>query len=274
MVDPKRRLPNWLDPLGIRGSILDPLSLFADAARMVVPPAESISWMMTTAAKRLEGRRIKTHGDPLIEARVASIREVVPAMVVSVPVLNRTISIWDRVELTLDSLRIDGLPVTGAEVTATGIGVADPAAQSVVVAKVEIKVTLNEDDIGRWLEDADVRVEIDMQTGIAEISWARAGWLRVVGEPFVDDGRVSGRPTALKFGRVKIPLPRWLVRRNSRVLSDSDDSLVVTHLRFPDGIHAEVVLTGRDLELAIDIPRLITEIGLEGPRSVARILTL
>jgi len=275
MADPSKRLPSWLDPLGIRGSILDPFALFADAARMVVPSGESISWMMTTAARRLEGRRFKTHGDPLIEARVASIREVVPAMTVSVPVVSRMISIWDLVDLTLDSVVIDGRAVTGAQVIATGIGVADPAAQSVLVSHAEIIVMLSEDDIRPWLEDAGVRAEIDMQSGIAEVRpWARAGWLRVIVESDVEGGRASGRPTAVKVGPATFPLPTWLMRGRSRQLPAAHDSLVVTDLRFPDGVHAEICLSGDDIEIAVDIPRVVAEVGLEGPRSVARILTL
>jgi len=275
MADPSKRLPSWLDPLGIRGSILDPFSLFADAARMVVPPGESISWMMTTAARRLEGRRFKTRGDPLIEARVAKVREVVPAMTVSVPMVGRTISIWDRVDLTLDSVVIDGRHVSGARVTAVGIGVSDPAAQSVSVSHVEITVTLTEDDIRPWLEDTGVRAEIDMQTGLAEVRpWARAGWIRVIVEPDVEAGRASGRPTAVKVGPATIPLPSRLARGRARQLPAAHEELVVTDLRFPDGVHAEVCLMGDDIEIAVDIPRVVAEVGLEGPRSVARILTL
>ena len=275
MADPSRRLPRWLDPLGIRGSILDPLALFADAARTVVPASESISWMMTTAARRLEGRRFKTHGDPLIEARVARVREVVPSMSVTVPVVSRIISIWDRMDLTLDSVSIGGRPVTGVEVVASGIGVADPAAQSVLVSHVEIEVVLSKDDIRPWLEDAAVAAELDMRTGFAEVRpWDRAGWLRVVVEPCVDAGRASGRPKAAKVGPVTVPLPSRLVSGLSRHLPRAHESLSVSEMTFPDGVHANVRLVGDDIKLAVDVPRVVTEIGLEGPRTVARILTL
>jgi len=275
MADPSRRLPSWLDPLGIRGSILDPFALFADAARMVVPPGESIAWMMTTAARRLQGRRFKTHGEPLIEATVSKVREVVPAMTVSVPGLSRPISIWDRAAFSLESVMVDGHPVTGADVVATGIGVSDPTAQTLSVAHVDITLTLNANELRPWFEDAGVHADLDMRTGIAEVRpWARAGWIQVMVEPIIVGGRACGRPTAVKAGPIRVPLPGGLSRSRSRRFPAAHDSLAVTEVRFRDGIHAEISLGGDDINIGIDIPRVVAEIGLEGPRSVARILTL
>ncbi len=275
MADPSKRLPDWLDPLGISGSILDPFALFADAARMVVPPGESISWMMTMAARRLVGRRFRTHGDPMITATVAGVHEVVPAMTMSMPGVRRPIAVWDRVGVSLKSVGVDGKPVSSVDIVAEGVGVADVAAQSVLVADVHLTVRLTEDDLRAWLSDGALDAEVDMHTGLATARpWRRAGWIRVVARPEVGAANVSVRLTHLEIGRVRIPLPRWVPRVKGPESPDVGGVLDIKGVDFSDGQHAEVTLTGRDIELAVDIPRLVADVGLEGPRTVTRILTL
>ncbi len=275
MADPSKRLPDWLDPLGISGSMLDPFALFADAARMVVPPGESISWMMTIAARRLVGRKFRTHGDPVVTATVAKVHEVVPAMTISVPGVKRPIAVWDRVGVALKSVGVDGKPVSGVDIVAEGVSVADVAAQSILISGVRVTVELTADDLRAWLSDGGIDAEVDMRTGLTAVRpWRRAGWIRVVARPEVDRATVSARLTHLGIGRVRIPLPRWVPRVGGAESPDVGGELDLERIDFPDGEHAEVTLTGRDIELDIDIPRVVADVGLEGPRTVTRILML
>ncbi len=249
--------------------------MLGDAARVVAPTGESFAWMMTVVARRLEGRRIEICREPLIEARVAKIREVVPATAIPVPGVSDSIALWERAVFSVDSVAVGGGAVERVDVVATDIRIADSSAQLISVAHVDFLVTVNSDDLAYWMNELGVDAEFDMGTCTAEVRPAtHARWLRVVVEPTLRGRRVEIRTAAAKIGRLTIPLPGGLIKVRSWELRELPDGVEMTGMHPVDGRHLEVRLKGRALELPVDIPRIITDVGVEGTMSVVRILRL
>ncbi len=249
--------------------------MLGDAARLVAPAGRSFTWMMTAAARRLEGRRIEICRDPLIEARVAKIREVVPAAAIPVPGVSDSIALWDRVLFSVDSVVVGGRPIERVDVVATDVRIADSSARLVSVAHVEFLLTVNSDDLTRWIDDLGMDAEFDMDSCTVEVRPATSvKWLRLVAEPTLQGRTVEMRTTAVKIGRLTIRLPGGLVKVRPREFRELPDGVEMIGMRPVDCRHLEVTLVGRALALAVDIPRIITDIGVEGTMSVVRILRL
>jgi len=78
--------------------------------------------------------------------------------------------------------------------------------------------------------------------------------------------------TSVRIGRVGIPLLARLLKPRLFEIHQIPKSLRMTSMRFDAGQCVKVELDGNDLEVAADIARLITDIGVEGTMSVAKVL--
>ncbi len=273
MADGNKKAPDWFDPLGLRGSKLDPFALMGEAARLMGPPSQSFAWMVTTVAKRLEGRRFEIRRDPVIAGRVAMIHEVVPATSIPLPGLSSSIALWDRARLTVDDLTIGAGRVDKIEVSAEDVRVTDATAQRVSVRTVGLVVTLTSGQVAQWLGEMDVDAEFDFETETFAVRPAILGrWLSVVVEPTLVGRRAVMRPTGVKLARWLVPVPSLLARSRSHELDQLPPGVELVGMSTIDADRVEVRMTARDLDLAVDLPRLITDVGVEGTRSVVRVL--
>jgi len=273
MANEKKRVPDWFDPLGLRGAIPDPLGVFGTAARMASATGGSFTWMLTAMARRLEGRQVEIRREPLIRARIAAVHEVVPTEEIFVPGLSKSIALWQRAAFSVDQVEVGGKPIEHVDLVATDVRIADSSAQVVSVGHVEMTVSVSREDLACWIDALAINVEVDLNTetvGVRPLSWFR--WLRVIGRPELQARRVEVRATSVRIGRLGIPLPARLLKPRSYEIHQIPESLRMTGMRFDAGQRVKVELGGTDLEVAADIPRLITDIGVEGTMSVAKVL--
>lgn len=273
MADRKKSIPNWFDPLGIRGSILDPLAPFSEAAKMVTPGAQPFTWMMTTAARRLQGRRVSVKTATSIEARVARIVEVVPATEIPVPVLSESIGLWQRAEFSVDQVTVGGKPIDRVDVVATDIRIKDSTARQMKISRVNLLATLTTDSLDVWLEDLGVNENFDFDSGNISVRLvAGVSWLAVVAKPKLRPRGVEARAVALKVGPVSIPVPNWLSKTRSVDLQHLPMGFELKDMQVTADRQLVVTLEGTGIDFPINLPRLMAEIGVDGTMSVVNIL--
>jgi len=275
MADKDKRAPEWFDPWGLRGSIREPLSLLGEAARLVGPGGQSLAWVMTTAARRMRGTRIEIRRDPLIAGRVAEIGVVMPARSIPIPGISTRIALWKRAEFSLDRVEIGGKPIDRVDVRASDIAVADSSAQMISVGHVDMVMSISEANLVRWIDALQFEAELDFYSGTAVVRpVALFRWLRVIVEPVVWERQLGVRTTAVGVGWLRLPLPARLRRPRVVEVPPLPHGLEMTGVRVVDGRHVELDIEGRDLKLAVDIVKVITDIGVEGTMSVVRVLRL
>jgi hypothetical protein len=265
--------PDWFDPLGLRGSRLDPFTMFADALKGEGLAQQSAEVMATTITRRLVGRRVEIKGDPPISATVDRIHEAVPATALAaMPTISGEVPMWKRVRGRIRDVSIGGRTLSSVDLTVSGVSLLGPTAQGLRVEHLEFNATVTPEEIERWAADIDGTRVVRSSEGRLEVSdrrVARWAWLEVsvtaadrtiVVTPITL--RILGRPVPI-LGRFRRPVERdaqWLPAE-----------LVVDEVRVTDQV---VGVSGElgQVSISVDVARLFAELGSQGTRSVLRIV--
>ncbi len=273
MAPGKKNIPDWFDPLGIRGSILDPLAALNEAAKVVAPVTQPFAWMMTAAARRLHGRRVRIESTPQIKARVARIDEISPATAISVPGLSDSIALWRRAVFSVDQVWIERNPIDRVDVVASDIRVRDSSARQVLISGVKLVATLTAESVASWMNSLGIDGVPDFDSGNIEIHpVSRLRWLRVAAEPSILPRGAEVRALSVAVGPLSLPIPKWLLRTRTVSFPHLPEELALTGLSMSDGQVMKVMLEGKGIDIPVDMPRLMAEIGVEGTMSVVDIL--
>jgi hypothetical protein len=119
--------PDWFDPLGSRGSKLDPFTFFADALKGEGVTGQSADLMATTLAKQLVGRRIEIDHEPPISATIERIDEVrPPPMIAATAVIGREVPMWESVAGQLADVHVGEWRIRSIDLQARSLSLVGP----------------------------------------------------------------------------------------------------------------------------------------------------
>jgi len=264
---------DWFDPLGLRGSKLDPFTMFADALKGEGLAQQSAEVMATTIARRLVGRRVEIDSDPPISATVERIDEAIPATALAaLPTSSGEVPMWQRVRGRIREVTVGERTLKSVDLTVTGVRLVGATAHRIRVDHVEFNATVAPDEIERWAADIDgdhvVRLH-EERLEVTDRRVARWAWLEVS----VTAARktIVVTPVALRILGRTMPMPGRLRRPVERDASWLPAELVVSEVRLTDqgaGVRGEL----DDVLVPVDVARLLTEIGAQGTRSVLRVV--
>lgn len=265
--------PDWFDPFGLRGSRLDPFTMFADALKGEGLAQQSAEVMATTITRRLVGRRVEIKGDPPISATVDRIHEAVPATALAaMPTISGEVPMWKRIRGRIRDVRVGGRTLSSVDLTVSGVWLLGATAQGLRVDHVEFNATVTPDEIERWAAEIDGARVVRLQEGRLEVSHrrvARWAWLEV--SVTAAKQMIVVTPIALRIAGRTVPILGRLRRPVERDAKWLPAELVVNEVRVTDqavGVSGEL---GR-VEISVDVARLFAELGAQGTKSVLRIV--
>jgi DUF2993 family protein len=265
--------PDWFDPLGLRGSRLDPFAMFAAALRGEGLAQQSAEVMATTIIRRMVGRRVEINCDPPISATVDRIDEAVPATALAaMPTLGGEVPMWKLVRGRIRDVRVGGRALSSVDLTATGVWLLGATAQRLRVDHLDFNATVSPDEMERWAGDIDGGHLVRLREGRLEVSdrrVARWAWLEV--SVTAAEQTVVVTPIALRILGRNVPMLGRLRRPVERDAPWLPAELIVNDVRVTDqvvGVRGELA----EVAVSVDVPRLFTELGAQGSKSVLRIV--
>lgn len=264
--------PEWFDPLGIRGSRLDPLALFVDAVRGEGLARRSVERLTGTLAQSLVERRVEIVSTPSVQATVERIDHVSPATAMAaVPTLAGEVPLWHRVCGGLRDVRIGPRTFEHVELDIADLRVGG-FDRRLRIATLDFEATASASEVEQWVETlaADRRVRLDRsRLEVSDRRLARWAWVEVAAS--ASAGVIVVTPVALRIlGRV-VPLPRWL-RRPSRIAAPWLPEHFVVDVVMVTGEGVTVTGRTRDLDLDVDLVSVLVEVATGGTRSVLRVV--
>ncbi|MEQ8840786.1 MAG: hypothetical protein RIB98_07380 [Acidimicrobiales bacterium] len=263
---------DWFDPLGIRGSRLDPFTLFTNALRGQGPAGQSAEVIATTMARRLVGRTVSVDAGVKITATVAGVDEArPPAPLAAVPTGAVEVPMWERVRVRLQRIELGEWRLARATLDVHDIRLVGAAAKAIRIGGADFTATVKPGEVVRWAEAIAGERRVRVREGMLEVSDRRLErWVWVTVAVTARDQTVVVRPRHLTaFGRT-VPLPpRWQrdVVRPAPWLPTEVQIIGIES----DG--DDLVATGRvtATDVPVDMTKLLVDLGTESTRSVLRI---
>jgi hypothetical protein len=259
--------PDWFDPLGLRGSKLDPFAFFVGALKGEGITGQSADLMATTLAKQLVGRRIEIDYEPLISATVERIDEVrPPPMSAATAVIGREVPMWESVAGRLADVRVGEWRIRSIDVQARSIVLLGATAQRMRVGRVEAQAEIDPEELQAWAGTIEGEYRVWVCEGRLEASDRRAPeWLRLEISVTAGDGHLAVTPLALRaFGRT-VPLMRRFRRPVVRPIKWLPAGLEITAVRV-EGDSVQLDGRLRNVIVPVDITKALTDLVL-GPDS-------
>jgi hypothetical protein len=265
--------PDWFDPLGLRGSKLDPFTMFADALKGEGLAQQSVEAMAATVVRRIVGRRVEIERDPPVSATVERIHEAtLPTARASIPSTFGEVPMWQQLRGRIRDVTIGDRTLQAVEMTVTGVRLAGTTAQRLSVERVEFNATIEPGEAERWAAEIEGTHVVRVRDGRLEATdrrVARWAWLEVA--VTAAGGVVVVTPIALRIlGRI-MPMPNRLRRSVERRAPWLPADLVVREVRVTGpaiGVRGEL----ENVRIPVDVTRVLTEIGALGTKSVLRIV--
>ncbi len=265
--------PVWFDPLGLRGSKLDPFTMFADALRGEGLAQQSVDAMAATVVRRLVGRRIEIDRDPPVSATVDRIHEATPATArAAIPTTFGEVPMWQRLRARIRDVSIGDKTLRSVEMTVTGVRLIGATSQRLGVEHVEFNATIAPEEAERWAAEIEGSHVVRVRDGRLEATdrrVARWAWLEVA--VTAADRVVVVTPVALRILGRAVPMPSRLRRPLARPVPWLPGDLVIREVRVTGpaiGVRGEL----GDVRVPVDVARVMTELGALGTKSVLRIV--
>lgn len=268
---------DWFDPFGIRGSRLDPFTLFTNALRGQGPAGQSAETISTALARRLVGRTVSVHAGVRIVATIAGVDEArPPAPLAAVSTGAVEVPMWERVRIRLHEVEVGEWRVAQAMLDVRDIRLVGAAARSIRIGGAEFTATVTPEEVIRWAEVVAGDRRIRLVGGALEVSDRRIErWAWVTVSVIARDQTIVVTPRRLRaFGRT-LPLPSRLRREIVRPARWLPAAVRV------DGIEPDGDGPGLDSMLArgrvaavtvpVDIAKLLIDLGTDSTKSVLRI---
>jgi hypothetical protein len=264
--------PEWFDPLGIRGSRLDPLTLFADAVRGEGLARQSVERLTGTLAQSLVERRVEIETTPPVHATVERVVHISPVTAMAaMPTVAGEVPLWRRVCGGLRDVRIGSRTLERVELDIADLRLG-ALGRRLRITAVEFHALASDTEVQQWVRALAGDRPVRLDQGRLEISDRRVvrwAWLEV--EASASAGTIVVTPVALRVvGRV-VSLPGRL-RRPSRIVAPwLPDELVVDAVMVAGNA---VTITGRlrQLDLEVDLVSVLVELATGGTRSVLRVV--
>ncbi|MFT5202921.1 MAG: hypothetical protein ACI9C1_002318 [Candidatus Aldehydirespiratoraceae bacterium] len=265
--------PDWFDPLGLRGSKLDPFAFFAGALRGEGVAGQSADLMASTLAKQLVGRRIEIDYEPPISATVERVDEVrPPSMRSATAVIGREVPMWESVAGRLADVHIGKWRIRSIDLQARSLVLVGAAAQRMRVGQVEAQAEIDAEALQTWAGALEGEYRVRVNEGRLEVGDRRApGWLWLEVSVTAGDRHLAVTPLALRaFGRT-VPLLRRFRRPVVRPIKWLPVDMEITAVRV-EGDSVQVDGRLRNAIVPVDIAKALTDLGSESTRSVLRIV--
>jgi len=266
--------PDWFDPLGLRGSKLDPFTMFRDALRGEGLAHQSAERMATNIAQRLVGRKIRVEGDLEISATVDAVEEVRPPTAVDVfPTGVAEAPMWSRVRGRLRDVTVGDWQATEVALTADDLVLVGATADRLRVGHVDFVATVESAEVERWAAeiDGDHRLRIsENRIEVTDRRLERWVWLEV--SVSAADRTITVEPRQLRlFGR-PIPMVSWLKRAITRPAPWMPANVSIESVSV-EGDQAILAGSVGTTLVPVDVAKVLTDLGTEGTMSVLRIVT-
>ena len=265
--------PDWFDPLGLRGSRLDPFTLFGNALRGEGLAQQSAEALAKTMAQRLVGRRVEIDRAPPIAATVDRVDEVTPATALAaLPTRIGEVPMWRLVRGRLRDVSVGSRRLDAIELTVVGVRIVGASAQRLRLGRVDFNATVSPDEVTRWAADVDGNHVVRVHEGRLEATHRRMErWAWVEVRVTAAAQTVVVTPIAVRLLGRSLPLPRRLGRPVLRPAPWLPAELVVDEVRVTDVV---VGVRGGldDVLVPVDVTRVLEDLGSERGRSALRIV--
>ena len=264
---------DWFDPFGLRGTPLDPLTHISGALKGEGIAGQSAGFMATAIARRLVGRRIEIDRSPPVSATVARVDEARPTSgLAALPTSGIDASMWDLVRGELTDVRVGPRRASRVGLEIRDVRLLGSTGRRIRVGKVGFDASVDAAEVVSWSESFEGGHRLRVHEGRIEITDRRlTRWVWVEIDVTATNRKVTVTPQATRvFGR-ELPRMVGLFRPVTRHAPWLPQSAVIEEVRVDGGI---VRITGHltDIVLPVDASRVLTEIGVEGTRSVLRIV--
>lgn len=264
---------DWLDPLGLRGSRLDPFTHLADALLGRGITADSAARMSTAIARRLEGRRVEVGSRPPVSATVERLHDVRPpaglgALPTDAAELPLFASVAGRVrDVEIGDVRLDRIDLTVQRVRVgpagdrLRVGAVDYEARATAAAVFD-RIASADGSAPRFRVD---RGRLEASRGIL------ARWVWVECAVSAADGRIVVEPVTVRVRGRPIPVPAVLLRPIVRPAPRLPAAVIVDSV---DVVDADIVVRGRvrEVVLPVDVTRVLADLGTQTTRSALRVV--
>ena len=265
---------DWFDPFGVRGSRLDPFTVFGNVLKGQGATGQSAELLSRTIVRRIVGRTVHVEAGTGITATIAAVDEArPPAPLAALPTGSAEVPLWERVRIRLVSIGVGDRRVAHATLDVHDIRLVGMTGREVRVGSTAFVASIGHDEVVRWAAEAGGDRRVRAHAGRLEVTDRRLRrWVWVEVDVGARDRTLFVSPVALRaFGHV-LTLPRWLRRTVSRPAGWLPASLRVERVEVGA---REVEVTGSvgDVVVPVDLARLLTDLGTESTRSVLRIVT-
>jgi|GEM_PF-5468755 len=233
---------DWLDPLGLRG-IADKVA--------------------TSAARVLIGRRVEVEAAEIV-ATVAAVHEAAPATGVSAA-LSAQLGLWRRLDIDFSEVAVRGVSLESARITARDVRVIDALPQRLGAKQVDLVVGASAEQTKQILDANNVGGSPAIVDGLLMARIPGFGkWGQVVLEPWVDGRRIGADATRARVRSKLVALPQRFQRRFERELEWLPPRTTLQSLTLTGSGRAELRATIGDYDIAVDVPRLLADLGARG----------
>ena len=266
---------DWLDPLGLRGSRLDPFKMFTDALKGEGLAQQSAERIATGVAQGLVGRRVEVDHDPPVSFTVDAVHELAPATALAaVPSTDGVIPMWQRFRARLSDVAVGDARIESVEIDAVGLRLVGTGARRMQIGRVDAVGIVTAEKLGGWLEQLDLPYVVRLADGRLEVADRR--FQRWVGVSI--DITAAAQEVTVQTGEVRLlgrrflP-PSWLRRTERRPAPWLPIGAEIVRLEATDDDRLEFVAAIEEVEVPVDISKLLVDLGAGGTRSVLRIVT-
>ena len=226
--------------------------------------------LSTLAATPLVGRRLVVDRGRFA-GRVAVVREVFPHAGIDA-VSSHGFGIWRRVDVDLDEVQLDGRRIESLGMRADDVTLSAGGRQRLRVGHLDVTARIAGDEVAAWSMalPSGIPAWIEDGTLLARPRWQGLRGVVVELEPFVDGRSIGVRVERGRIAGRVVSLPRRL----RRVLR-SDPGLLphgstLTSIGITDG-QIEVAGSLAGHEIALDLPRLVADLGSRRGDTVIRV---
>lgn len=262
-----------MDPLGIRGTRLDPFTHLTNALLGKGIAAESAARMSTALARQLEGRELHVAADPPVRATVERLDDVrPPAGVGALPTSAAEMPMFTAVKGRVRDVAIGEIRLDRIDLEARGIRLG-AAGDRLRVDGVDYEARITTESlhaqVAALVPDAP---QLRFDNGRLEGSdgwFARWFWMEFTVR--AEDKRVVVEPVAVRFRGRPLPAPKRIMQPIVRPEPRLPAPLTVEGVSV-DG--DDIVMAGSvaALVIPVDVTRLLTDLGTQTTRSALNVM--
>jgi len=260
---------NWMDPLGVRGSRLDPAVLMRDIGRAVrrgVPLVDFFGPVL----RSMHGRSFEVAVRPPVRFVLERVVDTVPANEVVVGTRGAAVPIWRSVELDVTDIEVGPFGADRARVTATDVRYVDEGKPHLRVGSCSARVRLSAPQFALLVAELAPSADIDAVGTrlVVRPQWGR-GRVAVDVTASMRHGTLHLRPDAVQAGSVSRRASERLPLTCDFPLPGVPDDLTVTDVEaFDDTVEATVSFGA--VEIPVDLAAVLTQAGGDGARVLIR----